>query len=121
MNEARYRHKAIVYNKKLFVFGGCGRDGVLNSIEMCSPFTNQFVTMAPMKSARTDFGCCVVGNLVYVIGGLIDASDQFDEDDLFHPTNTMEIYNLDTNTWNCRVYLPFATDGLHACAVDDKL
>ena len=46
MNEVRYNHSVIVYNKKLFVFGGYGKDGHLNSVEMFSPETNTFVMMA---------------------------------------------------------------------------
>ena len=115
LNEARYCHKVIIYKKKLFVFGGFGKDGYLNSVELFSPGTNKFVMMASMKIAREDFACCRVGNLVYVIGGLIRVGGLFDE------TNSVEIYNLDNNTWTEGVGFPVSECALHACAVNDKL
>ena len=70
MIKGRCAHKVIVYNSKLFVFGGVEKgERILNSVEMYSPDINKFVMMAPMKTARYDFACCRVGNLVYVIGG----------------------------------------------------
>ena len=112
LNEARSNHKVIVYKKKLFVFGGFGENGPLNSVEMFSPEDQNFVMMAPMKIARSDFACCRVGNLVYVIGGEIPVGRLLDN------TNSVEIYNLDNNTWTDGVDLPVAMYDLHACAVN---
>ena len=74
MNEERSSHKVIVYKNKLFVFGGIGKDGFLNSVEMFSPENQKFVMMAPMKIARSSFACCRVANLVHVIGGWTQGS-----------------------------------------------
>ena len=112
MNEARSSHKVIVYKKKLFVFGGDGKDGVLNSVEMFSPETNKFVMMAPMKIARRYFGCCRVGNLVYVVGGDIGG---------YEATKSVEVFNMDRNTWTDGVDLPVAEWNLYACVVNNKL
>ena len=111
LNEARSDHKAIVYKNKLFVFGGYGKDRFLNSVEMFSPENQKFVMVAPMKIARSNFACCRVGNLVYVIGGWTGYSK----------TTSVEIYNLDNNTWTDGVDFPGAGHGLYACAVNDKL
>ena len=112
MNEARCDHKVIAYKKKLFVFGGYDKDGHLSSVEMFSPETNKFVMMAPMKTVRSSFGCCRVGNLVYVIGGAIGFANR---------TKSVEIYNMDSNTWTDGVDIPVAKCDLHACAVNNKL
>ena len=111
MKQARYGHKVIVYKMKLFLFGGEGKNGPLNSVEMFSPGTNKFVKMSPMKITRVDFACCRVGNFVYVIGGKIGFAD----------TKSVEIYNLDTNTWTDGVDIPVAECNLYACVVDNKL
>ena len=114
MNEARTCHKAILYNNKLFVFGGIDKyERQLNSVEMFSTETNKFVMVAPMKIARKDFACCRVGNLVYVVGGWNDAYGG--------PTKLVEIYNIDSNTWTDAVDFPVAESDLHACAVNNKL
>ena len=112
MIQSRQDHKVIVYKKKLFVFGGRGEDGFLNTVEMFSLENKKFVEMAPMKIARSSFACCRVGNLVYVIGGYIGGGDK---------TESVEIYGMDSNTWTDGVDFPFATFALAACAVNNKL
>ena len=82
------------------------------SVEMFSPVTKKFVMMAPMKIARNGFACCRIGNLVYVVGGSIGVCLR---------TNSVEIYNLDNNTWTDGVDFPISEFGLYACAVNDKL
>ena len=109
MNKARSSLSAILYKNNLFVFGGYDYDGcnLLNTVEMFSPGTKKFVKMASMKIARSNFACCKVGNLVYIISGWI--------------TRSVEIYNLDSNTWIDGVDFPGAGHRLCACAVNDKL
>ena len=112
MNEARRGHKVIVYKDKLFVFGGLSQNhDLLNTVEMFSPATKKFVMMAPMKTARRNFACCRVGNFVYVISGSTHGVK----------TNSVEIYNLDSNTWTDGVDLPVSGQPLYACAVNNKL
>ena len=111
MNKGRLSPKVIVYKKKLFVFGGCGEDGPLNSVEMFSPGTNKFVMMSPMKVTLSDFACCRVGNLVYIVGGWTGRVG----------TKFVKIYNLDTNIWTNGVDFPVAEYRFYACAVNNKL
>ena len=111
MIQARNCHEVIVYKKKLFVFGGYGKDGYLNTVEMFSPKTNKFVRRAPMKIARSSFACCRVGNLVYVIGGATCFAD----------TQSVEIYNMDSNTWTDGVDYPVIKWFPCACDVNNKL
>ena len=112
MVQARRWHKVIVYNDKMFVFGGFGVNGALNSVEMYSPETEKFVLMAPMRILRYEFGCCRVGNLVYVIGG---------SDNINQSLKSVEIYNLDTDTWTEEKEFPAAALIVYSCAVNKKL
>ena len=109
MVQARCWHKVIVYNDKMFVFGGFSLNGALNSVEMYSPETNTFVMMAPMRIPRYEFGCCRVGNLVYVIGG---------RNNLKQNLKSVEIYNLETDTWTEGKDFPVAAFNVHSCAVN---
>ena len=111
MIQSRKDHKVIVYNNKLYVFGGVYDNKLLNTVEMYSPDANKFITMSPMKTARHDFGCCRVGNLVYVMSG-------WDKDKW---TNSVEIYNLDDDTWTFGEELPVAGYNLSACTVHNEL
>ena len=65
-----------------------------------------------MKIARSHFACCRVGNLVYVVGGWLGGVND---------TKSVEIYNMDSNTWSDGVDFPVATCDLQACAVNNKL
>ena len=114
MIQARDCHRVIVYKKKLFIFGGHGKDNeLLNTVEMFSPENQKFVLMTPMKVARSYFACCRVGNLVYVIGGWIPGGVY---------TKSVEIYNLDNDTWTDGIDLPDGgIRGSCACAVNNKL
>ena len=110
--QGRWGHRVVVYKNKLYVFGGEHQDaGLLNTVEMYSPEEHKFVMTTPMKTARSDFGCCRVGNLVYVIGGY----------SLSGKTNSVEIFNLDTHTWTDGVDFPVAEHCLLACAVNNKI
>ena len=112
MVKARSNSKVIVYEGKLFVFGGIGyNDKLLNSVEMYFTNANKFVLIAPMKTACYDFACCRVGNHVYVIGGWTTGSIAL---------KSVEIYNIDTDILTDGDDLPEAPYDLHACAVNNK-
>ena len=114
MIEFRYFHSVIVYKSKLFVFGGRSRNrSYLNTVEMYSPFENKFVMKAPMKIARSSFGCCRIRNLVYITGGCTGKK--------FIPTKSVEIYNLDNDTWSDGADLPVPLGGNYGCVVNKKL
>ena len=113
MLQARKDHKVVSYKEKLFVFGGSDVDGKnLCSVELFSLETKRFVDLAPMRVARSDFACCKAGSNVYVIGGMTDDG----------PTDTIEVYNLDTDTWEWGTKLPEEVNQpVHACALRNKL
>ena len=66
--------------------------------------------MAPMTRARSDFACCRVGNKVYVVGGWTGGV-----------TSSVEVYDLDTNTWNDGVDLPVGGWGFRGSAVCNEI
>ena len=109
----RSQHSSIVYKGKLYVFGGYDVDssfGHLKSVEMYSPKSNKFVMMAPMKRAHSNFGCCRIKNLVYIIDGSC------------YNDCSMEIYNLDADTWLEGVDFPLScSPGFRACALKYEL
>ena len=114
MIQARRDHKVIVYNNKLFVFGGFDGSEILNTVEMYEPGMSKFIMMAPMKTARKKFACCRVGNLVYIVGGVVGGSINY----VF--TRSVEIYDLDKNYWFEGEKLPCdPKNTYHACAVNN--
>ena len=117
MTRGRSHHKVIAYKKKLFAFGGRTDNWNLSSVEMYCAGADKFVMMAPMKMARRGFACCRVGNLVYVVGGWV-GNPKFTS---YSVTRSVEIYDLDANTWTEGPDYPGAAADLHACAVYNKI
>ena len=85
---------------------------------MYSPLTNEFTLVAPMKLRRWDLGVCRVGNLVYVMGGKIQEYDHEFGDYHDRDTNSVEVYNLDTDEWRDGVDLPESCSSVFAFATD---
>ena len=107
--QARYNHRAIVYQQKLYVFAGSDGNGVLNSVKMFSSITNEFVMITPLKIARDWFGCCRVDNFVYIIGG-------FTRNGI---TRSVEVYDLERNSWSDGVDFPYNARMSYACTVSN--
>ena len=124
MTQKRQSHSVIVYKNQLFVFGGCDTEyNSLKSVEKYTPKENKFVTMAPMKIARDSFACCRVENLVYVIGGNTQCSQQGPSGFSTVVHNSVEVYNLDSNVWTEGKDCPGTNlfSKWHACVLDKKL
>ena len=104
----------------MFVFGGVEKDErISNSVEMYSPDANKFVVMAPKKTARCNFACCRVGHFVYLIGWITSFNGN---DSYYGETNSIEVYNLDANTWTDGETIPNADSyTLKACAVSNVI
>ncbi|XP_055335279.1 kelch-like protein diablo isoform X2 [Paramacrobiotus metropolitanus] len=60
---------AAVFNGCIYVCGG--HDGLmtLHSVECFDPNANKWLAGPSMHQARSDFGCCVVDQFLYAIGG----------------------------------------------------
>jgi hypothetical protein len=71
---ARYYHGAATFDGNLIVIGGINTTGDLADVEV-APINSAdgslgtFRAMAPLMTARDGFGCLVVGNTIYVVGG----------------------------------------------------
>jgi len=61
----------------------------LSSVEIYDPTTDKWTEAAPMQSPRQDFGCAVLGDYIYVAGGL----------DTYKSLGTSERYSIADNTW----------------------
>ena len=107
----RHSHGAISHKDKVFVFGGMRYSNRLNSVEV---FENGYFTilMLPMNEARSHFGCCKVGNKVYIVGGNTGSLNGM--------TNSVQIYDLDENVWEEGVNLPNRASEVSVCAVENK-
>ncbi|MGZ4246089.1 MAG: Kelch repeat-containing protein, partial [Solirubrobacteraceae bacterium] len=64
---------------------------VTNSVERYNPVTNAWGAVASMPTARQGLAACVVGNLIYAIGGQNSTSQAL---------TTVEVFNTVAGTWN---------------------
>lgn len=67
---ARLAHSAAVLSGKIYVVGGMWEDmRCTAAVECYDPRADKWTRMAPMNIARAAQGCCVINNILYVVGG----------------------------------------------------
>ena len=74
----------------LYVTGGEGNAGILNTVERYDPSSNTWVAVAPMRKARCGHGSAVLDGFLYVVGGEGVRGDEF---------CSVERYNPSMNLW----------------------
>ena len=87
--------------QRMYAIGGRGCDlsdspdssvhhyDTLSSVEIYDPNTDKWTQAAPMQSPRMNFGCAVLGDYIYVAGGLSNGRYLY----------TFERYSIAKNTW----------------------
>jgi N-acetylneuraminic acid mutarotase len=92
MLEKRSGFAATSANGQIFVFGGEGVKGHLNSVEKYDPVTNMWIYEPSMISQRIGMDATTVNNKTYVIGGQIS-----DRKSGLIALDTNEIFNLNSS------------------------
>jgi N-acetylneuraminic acid mutarotase len=117
---ARNGHQAVVYNGRIYVFGGEGgpKDSVPESSQTVTSSVESFDPTGPTASApytyylwnpRTCFASATVGDLVFILGGLNQTMDQ--------TLGSLETFNLATGE-HITLLLPFSMYGFQAANVN---
>lgn len=112
---------AVAAGDKLYVFGGKTEGFATNtaaniigeaspvpfsgivpddSVEVVDLSTRRVASGPPMPDARARFGCTLVGDKVYIVGG------EKLEQDAFVVTNTVNVFDLATQAWTAGVPMP---------------
>lgn len=99
-------HAAEVFGGKLYLFGGFG-GGSEGKVQIYNPATNQWSEGAPMPFAAGSSSTAVIGNQIYVAGGIVGSST----------TTQAARYTPATNTWQAIASMPQARN--HAAAESD--
>ena len=105
----------VVYNGKLYVFGGYGGSSTdcLNYTQIYDPSTNSWSQGATMPTARWGAAAAAYGGKIYVFGGRLGS---------IAASNKCEIYNVGNNSWTTGTNLPVAQDnGIMAVTVGSKI
>lgn len=90
-----FGNATVALNGKLYVLGGNQASGVLSTnCYVYNPSASagqRWQTIAPMPLARKYAGAAVIGNQIYLMGGLNSSNVDLD---------TVAVYNAGTNTWS---------------------
>lgn len=105
-------------NGKLYVVGGCGsnqdcRIGTTNVLEVYDPATNTWASKAPMPTARSAFAVGVIGNKLYVAGGVQACPPCVG-------APALEVYDPATDTWTTKAPLPTSRNSVGATVINGQ-
>ena len=74
----------------------------------------EWAALASMNIARQECGAAMIGENVYVVGGLLAGFP-------LTATDTVEVYDVAMNTWTLSTSMPAALDHMAVAAVNGKL
>lgn len=95
----------------LLVCGGYDRAECLRSVEVYSPGSNAWASLAPMLEARGRFNIAVVDGSVYAVGGCNGTTE----------LATVERYSAPKRKWERIASLPMARSNTGVCNLGDKI
>ncbi len=102
----------VAYGGRVYALGGESAEGVTGSVERYDPQADSWSTLAAKPQPVTDVAAALVGNRIYIPGGLTPAGS---------PTAIVEAYSLEADTWETRAPLPTAVSGYALVALEGKL
>lgn len=113
MHWPRISHGAILHDGKIYVLGGMTWPKiVVDSVEIIDLATRRVSFGLKMPRAREEFGCVLLGDDIYALGGGTTYRPQA------AATGSVDIYSLTSQTW--RKGRPLSSSRLVAAAVLDR-
>ena len=106
---ARCDHQAVAHKHFIYVFGGISNDGRTATIEKIDTVT-KCVEIIPtqIRVTRSSFAVAKVNEKVHLLGG---------ETGTFTNTDSVEIFDLNTEQIEQGGYMPFPNSGFSACVL----
>lgn len=113
MTDARGQFGCVVYQGKIYSFGGAGNSKMLNTVEVFDPKTETWsMVNTVMPVEKYGFGTAVVGDKIYIIGGYN-----------YKKTGicTVDIYDPQTNTWTSGASTPYPGINFGCAVIQGKI
>jgi hypothetical protein len=108
----RMQLAAAASGSAIFAMGGTSSESdtgaPLKSVEMYNPYSDTWVAVAPMGTARRYFSAVTLNGLIFAVGG---------SNNDFTFLSTTEKYNPTSNTWATSANMETGRDELGLCAV----
>ncbi len=107
----RYAHTVTLHDGLIYVIGGDGSQGPVETVDIFDPETGSWSTGAPMPKARGSHDAVSAGDDIYVLGGWLDSG----------PTDLVQTYDPDTDRWTRAEPLPEQVSRAGAAVLDGRL
>ena len=114
MPTARGDFGCVIVDGKIYAIGGINPD-ITDVVEVYDPANDSWTTKTPLPSPRGHVTASAVGTKIYVIGG----SKQIGE--IWSGLNTVEEYDIQTDSWTTKQNMPSSRWSLSSCVVDGKI
>lgn len=100
LNHPRRKHKSIVHDGKIYVFGGFNSEGNHKlPVERYDPHIDEWATLSMIPSFKKQFEVISFENKMYVIGGVCRRYDPINKKLIFEASSVIDIYDPEVNTW----------------------
>lgn len=115
ISPARADGAAVVLGGKIYAMGG-GNYGciVFSTLQAYEPTNNTWTTLAPLPTARYEFGAAELNGLIYAVGGNPGCGGP-------SGLNLVEAYNPVSNTWSNKPTPPTGGYGVSVVSANGKL
>ncbi len=117
-----YDLTAHTVGNKIYVFGGYGDGGFINSVMEFDPVNNQWAMKTPMPTYRYIFMSEAINGKVYVLGGqgTID-NGPWESGKPWEYKSHVEIYDPATDTWTTGTSAPSNVASGASCSIIDEI
>lgn len=110
MNYTRYRFQSIVFNNKIYVFGGISNFKYTNTVEEYDPETNTWTLKSPMSQNTSDMQTALLGNNIFILGGTNGSA-----------LNTVEAFDPASNKWVSKAAMHFCRSLFISKVINNKI
>ncbi|MGG0793591.1 kelch repeat-containing protein [Brevibacillus laterosporus] len=111
MPTARYNHGSIVYDDKIYVYGGTPGSGSFSNLEVYDPAKDEWETSPSSSQARGSMAFVENKGKFHAIGGSADSG----------PTNIVEVFDPVSNKWTSAQSMPTSLRSINAVSLDNTI
>ena len=111
MPTARYNTGGIIYDDKIYVYGGTPGYGFLDNFEMYDPEKNEWEVLPSSSLARSGMGFVENRGKLYAMGGSTMPG----------PTNIVEVFDPRTNKWTSAPAMPKPLRNVKSVSLDNNI